>query len=626
MAKKQFKTESKQLLNLMINSIYTHKEIFLRELISNASDAIDKLYYKTLTDESIHFDRDDYYITIIPDKEKRTLKIIDTGIGMTKEELEDNLGVIAQSGSLNFKKENEIEDGYDIIGQFGVGFYSAFMVAANVTVISKAFGSDEAYKWESEGSAGYTIEPCQKDNVGTEVILTIKDNTEEEQYDEFLDEYHLRSLVKEHWDFIRYPIKMDVHTTRLVDGKTNEYEPIVEEQILNSMVPLWRKNKSELKKEDYEQFYNEKHFGLDKPLKYIHTKAEGVVQYNILVYIPEKPPYDFYTPEYEKGLELYSNGVLIMKKCPDLLPDCFSFVRGMVESDDLSLNISREMLQHNRQLNIIAKSIKNHIKKELENMLLNEREQYEKFFNSFGRQIKFSIYKSFGADKDDLQDLLMFYSSKEKGMVTLNEYVSRMKEDQKYIYFASGESIERIDKMPQAEMLFDQGYEVLYLTDDVDEFALRIIYSYKEKEFKSVSESDLNLQENDDQSQDASQEDNDKEILASMKEYLSDKVKDVRVSKRLKTHPVCLSSEGGLSIEMEKILKSLPNSNEISAQKILEINKDHDVYLALKDAYEHDKEKFNLITRVLYNQSLLMEGLLIEDPTAFSDDICTLMK
>ena len=626
MAKKQFKTESKQLLNLMINSIYTHKEIFLRELISNASDAIDKLYYKALTDESIHFDRDDYYIKIIPDKQTRTLKVIDTGIGMTKEELEDNLGVIARSGSLNFKKENEIEDGYDIIGQFGVGFYSAFMVAANVTVITKAQGSDEAYKWESEGAAGYTIEPCEKDGVGTEVILAIKDNTEEENYDEFLDEYRLRGLVKEHSDFIRYPIKMDVHTTRLVEGKTNEYEPIVEEQILNSMIPLWRKNKSELKKEDYEQFYNEKHFGMDKPLKYIHTKAEGLVQYNVLLYIPEKASYDYYTPEYEKGLELYSNGVLIMKKCADLLPDCFSFVRGMVESDDLSLNISREMLQHNRQLSIIAKSIKNHIKKELENMLKNEREQYEKFFNSFGRQIKFAIYQGFGNENADLQDLLMFYSSKEKGMVTLSEYVSRMKEDQKYIYFASGNSIDRIDKMPQTEMLFDQGYEVLYLTDDVDEFAIRIIYNYQGKEFKSVSESDLDIKDSDEQNQSAQQDDTDKDILVAMKEYLNDKVKDVQISKRLKTHPVCLSSQGGLSIEMEKILKAMPVGQEISAQKVLEINKEHDVYQALKHAYENNKEKFDLMTRILYNQSLLMEGLSIEDPTAFSDDICALMK
>ncbi len=626
MAKKQFKTESKQLLNLMINSIYTHKEIFLRELISNASDAIDKLYYKALTDESVHFDRDDYCIKIVPDKQTRTLKVIDTGIGMTKEELEDNLGVIARSGSLNFKKENEIEDGYDIIGQFGVGFYSAFMVAANVTVITKAQGSDEAYKWESEGAAGYTIEPCAKDGIGTEVILAIKDNTEEENYDEFLDEYRLRALVKEHSDFIRYPIKMDLHTTRLVEGKTNEYEPFIDEQILNSMIPLWRKNKSELKEEDYEQFYNEKHFGLDKPLKYIHTKAEGLVQYNVLLYIPEKASYDYYTPEYEKGLELYSNGVLIMKKCADLLPDCFSFVRGMVESDDLSLNISREMLQHNRQLSIIAKSIKNHIKKELENMLKNEREQYEKFFSSFGRQMKFAIYQGFGNENADLQDLLMFYSSKEKGMVTLSEYVSRMKEDQKYIYFASGQSIERIDKMPQTEMLFDQGYEVLYLTDDVDEFAIRVIYNYQGKEFKSVSESDLDIKDSDEQNQTAQEDDTDKDILAAMKDYLSNKVKDVRISKRLKTHPVCLSSQGGLSIEMEKILKAMPAGQEISAQKVLEINKEHDVYQALKYAYENNKEKFDLMTRILYNQSLLMEGLSIEDPTAFSDDICALMK
>ena len=624
MAKKQFKTESKQLLNLMINSIYTHKEIFLRELISNASDAIDKIYYKALTDDAISFNSTDYYIKIVPDKESRTLKVIDTGIGMTNEELEDNLGIIAKSGSLNFKKENEVKDGFDIIGQFGVGFYSAFMVAAKVTVISRALGSEQAYKWESEGASGYTIEACEKDSVGTEIILEIKQNTDDEQYDEFLEEYRLRALIKEHSDFIRYPIKMDVSESRPVEGKENEYETVIEEQTLNSMTPIWRKNKSELKDEDYERFYSEKHFGFDKPVRHIHIKAEGAVRYNAILYIPEKPPYDFYTKDYEKGLELYANGVLIMKKCADLLPDCFAFVRGIVESDDLSLNISREMLQHNRQLLLIAKNIRSKIKTELENLLKNDRDKYEAFFSAFGRQIKYSLYSSFGADKDDLQDLLLFYSSQEKKMVSLGEYVSRMKEDQKAIYYASGESIERIEKMPQTEMVFDKGYEVLYFTEDVDEFVIQMLNQYAEKPFQSVSGSDLGL--DDDKKEHEQGKDDDTEMLAAMKEALGDKVKQVRLSKRLKTHPVCLISEGGVSIEMEKILKAMPGSQNISAQKILEINGEHDVYKALKQAFAQDKEKFSLYAQLLLGQALLMEGLAVEDPLSFSNDICSLMK
>ena len=626
MAKKQFKTESKQLLNLMINSIYTHREIFLRELISNASDAMDKIYYKALSDETLSFNSADYFIKITPDKDNRTLSIKDTGIGMTKEELEDNLGIIAKSGSLNFKKENEIKDGFDIIGQFGVGFYSAFMVAAKVTVLSRALGSEQAYKWESEGESGYTIEPCEKDSVGTEIILNIKENTEEDNYDEFLDEYSLRALVKKHSDFIRYPIKMDMTETRPVEGKENEHESVTEEKVLNSQTPIWRKNKSELKQEDYENFYSEKHFGFDKPVRYIHIKAEGVVRYNAILYIPEKPPYDFYTKDYEKGLELYSNGVLIMKKCADLLPDCFAFVRGIVESDDLSLNISREMLQHNRQLMLIAKNIKNKIKSELENLLKNEREKYEEFFQSFGRQLKYSLYSSYGAEKEDLQDLLMFYSSKEKKQVSLGEYVSRMAEDQKFIYYASGESIDRIDKMPQIEMVLDKGYEVLYFTEDVDEFVIQVLMQYSEKQFKSVSSGDLGLESDEEKKETKEHEDTDKKLFEAMKEALGEKVKDVRLSSRLKTHPVCLISEGGVSIEMEKILKTMPGSQGITAQKILEINEQHAVYQALKEAYGKDDDKFKLYTELLYNQALLMEGLSIEDPLAFSNSICKLMS
>ena len=625
MAKKQFKAESKQLLNLMIHSIYTHKEIFLRELISNASDAIDKIYYKALTDESISFNSADYYIRLVPNKASRTLRIIDTGIGMTKEELEDNLGTIAKSGSLNFKKENEIKDGYDIIGQFGVGFYSAFMVAEKVTVVSRALGSEEGWKWESEGESGYSIEPFAKESVGTEIILHIKENAEDENYDEFLEEYRLRALVKKYSDFIRYPIKMDISESRPKEGEKDEYETVVEEQVLNSMVPIWRKNKAELTDEDYEQFYSEKHFGFDKPAAHLHIKTEGTVRYNAILYIPEKTPYDFYTKEYEKGLELYANGVLIMNKCADLLPDYFSFVRGMVESDDLSLNISRELLQHNRQLKLIAKNIKNKIKSELESLLKNDREKYESFYQSFGRQLKFGTYNSFGMDKEDLQDLLMFYSSSEKKMVTLQEYVDRMKDDQKYIYYAAGESIDRISKMPQTEMVLDKGYEILYLTEDVDEFAIQVLMNYQEKAFKSVSASDIDLDTEEEKKEVETQAKDDKALFEKMKELLAGKVKDIRLSKRLKSHPVCLISEGQVSIEMEKILKTMPGNQSITAEKVLELNPGHSVYSSLKDAFEHDEEKFKLYTELLYNQALLMEGLSVEDPLVFSNNICKLM-
>lgn len=625
MERKEFKAESKRLLDLMINSIYTHREIFLRELISNASDAIDKIYYKALTDNSLNFNKDDYYIRVEADKDNRILKISDTGIGMTKEELENNLGVIAKSGSLSFKKENELKDGYDIIGQFGVGFYSAFMVADTVTVISKALGSDEAYKWESEGVEGYTIEACEKDTVGTDIILKIKANTEDENFDEYLEEYKLKSIIKKYSDFIRYPIKMYVKSSRLKEGTENEYEDYTEEQTVNSMVPIWKKNKSELTQEDYEKFYSEKHYGFDKPLKYIHTSVEGAISYNAILFIPENTPYDFYTKEYEKGLELYSNGVLIMNKCADLLPDYFGFVKGIVDSEDFSLNISREILQHDRQLKLIAKNIKSKIKSELENLLKNERDKYEKFYKSFGRQLKYGIYSEFGSNKDVLQDLLMFYSSKEKKMVTLDEYISRMTAEQKYIYYAAGESIERIEKLPQTELLLDKGYEILYFTDDVDEFAIRMLMTYKEKEFKSVSSGDLGIEQ--DEKENSSEEDKkeNKELFESMKNILVGKVKDVRESKRLKNHPVCLSNEGELSIEMEKILKAMPNNENIKADKVLEINVNHQVFKALKEAYEKDKEKLNLYTDLLYNQALLIEGLPIEDPVEFTNNMCKIM-
>lgn len=623
MAKKEFKAESKRLLEMMINSIYTQREIFLRELISNSSDAIDKIYYKALTDENLTFNKDDYYIKLTVDKEGRKLTISDTGIGMTKEELENNLGIIANSGSFAFKNENEAKDGHNIIGQFGVGFYSAFMVADHVTVVSRALGSGEAYKWESTGADGYTIDPAEKASVGTDIILHIKPNTEDDQYDEFLEEYRLKSIIKKYSDFIRYPIKMDVTSHRPKEGAEGEFEEVKEEQTLNSMVPIWRKNKSELKDEDYENFYMEKRYGFDKPVSHIHIKADGAVVYNAILFIPERTPFDYYTKEYEKGLELYSNGVLIMDKCADLLPDYFSFVKGMVDSEDLSLNISREMLQHDRQLKLIAKNIQSKIKSQLQTLLKDEREKYEKFYESFGRQLKFGVYNDYGMNKDVLQDLLLFTSSKEKKLVTLDEYVSRMPEDQKYIYYAAGESVDRLEKLPQTELVLDKGYEILYFTDDIDEFAIKMILNYKGKDFKSVSSGDLGIEpESDDQNE--SGEEN-KDLFEEMNKLLSGKVKSVKASKRLKTHPVCLSADGEVSIEMEKVLNAMPNGQDVKADKVLEINVNHDVFRSLKGAFENDKEKLGLYTSLLYNQALLIEGLPIEDPVEFTNNICKVM-
>ncbi|WP_339168898.1 molecular chaperone HtpG [Paenibacillus sp. FSL R5-0341] len=625
MAKKEFQAESKRLLDMMINSIYTQREIFLRELISNSSDAIDKIYYRALTDDALVFNKEDYFIKLTIDKENRTLTLTDTGIGMTQEELENNLGVIAKSGSLAFKKENEAKDGHNIIGQFGVGFYSAFMVADKLTVTSKTLGSDEAWKWESEGADGYTITPAEKDSVGTEIVLTIKENTEEDSYDEFLEEYRLRSIIKKYSDFIRYPIKMDVTGQRPKEGTENEFEEYQEEQTVNSMVPIWRKNKSELTEEDYTNFYMEKRYGFDKPLKHLHISADGAVVYNAILFIPENTPFDYYTKEYEKGLELYSNGVLIMDKCGDLLPDYFGFVKGMVDSEDLSLNISREMLQHDRQLSLIAKNIKNKIKSQLQSLLKDERENYEKFYQAFGRQLKYGVYSDYGVNKDTLQDLLLFTSSKESKLVSLDEYVSRMPEDQKYIYYASGESISRIEKLPQIEGVLEKGYEVLYFTDDIDEFAIKMITNYKEKEFKSISSGDLGIEDNADKEETDAQDNDNKELFEAMQAQLAGKVKAVKASKRLRSHPVCLSTEGELTIEMEKILKAMPNSENVQADKVLEINVNHDVFKSLKDAFAQDQEKLNLYTSLLYHQALLIEGLPIQDPVEFTNDICKVM-
>ena len=625
MRKKKFKAESKRLLDMMINSIYTQKEIFLRELISNASDAIDKIYYKALTDDSLTFDQDNYYIKVTADKEARTLTVTDTGIGMTKDELEQHLGTIAKSGSLAFKQENDSKDGHDIIGQFGVGFYAAFMVADKVTVKSKALGSDEAYVWESEGAAGYTIAPCDKETVGTEITLKIKENTEDESYDEFLENYRIKAIVKKYSDFIRYPIKMEETVNKPKEGSENEFEEVQEEQTVNSMVPIWRKNKSELTDEESVAFYAEKHYGFDKPLTHVHISVDGAVRYNSILFIPENMPFDYYTKEFEKGLELYSNGVLIMNKCADLLPDHFSFVKGMVDSEDLSLNISREMLQHDRQLKLIAKNINKKIKAELKSLLKNKREKYESFYESFGRQLKFGVYNDFGANKDVLKDLLLFYSSKEKKLVTLDEYVSRMPEDQKYIYYASGDSYERIEKLPQTEMVADKGYEILYFTEDIDEFAIKMLTSYEEKEFKSVSSADLGIDSDEDEKQTEAEENEYKDLFESMKEILADKVKNVRASKRLKSHPVCFATDGEVTIEMEKVLNAMPDSQQVKAEKVLEINPNHEVFETLKNAHGQDREKLALYTNLLYNQALLIEGLPIHDPVEFTNDICKVM-
>ncbi len=625
MGTKQFKAESKRLLDLMINSIYTHKEIFLRELISNASDAIDKLYYRSLSENLTGVSREDFSIDLAIDKEARILTVEDNGIGMTKEELENNLGVIAKSGSLAFKKENEAKEDIDIIGQFGVGFYSAFMVADCVTVESRAFGADEAWCWESRGSQGYTIEPCEKAEHGTRIVLHIKENADGETYDEFLEPYRIQGIVKKYSDYIRYPIKMEMERSRLKEGSDKEYETYTEVETLNSMVPLWKKNKSELTDEDYNSFYKEKFFDFEDPLKVIHSSTEGAATYNALLFIPARAPYNYYSREYEKGLQLYASGVLIMDKCPDLLPDYFSFVKGLVDSQDLSLNISREMLQHDRQLKVIASRLEKKIKSELLAMLNNDREKYETFYKNFGLQLKYGVYSDYGRNKETLQDLLLFYSSSEKKLVTLAEYVGRMKEDQKYIYYACGESTDKLEKLPQTEMVKDKGYEILYMTDDVDEFAVKMLRESGGKEFRSVSANDLGFDSPEEKEEEEKQAEANKDLFAFMTEALDGKVKAVRLSKRLKTHPVCLASEGELSLEMEKVLNAMPTDNKVKAERVLEINENHPIFAALTALYTDDKEKLKAYTELLYTQALLIEGMSIEDPVDFSNRICALM-
>ncbi len=634
METRQFKAESKRLLEMMIHSIYTHKEIFLRELISNSSDAIDKLYFKSLTDDKVGLNKEDFAIWITADKDTRTLKIADNGIGMTEEELENNLGTIANSGSLKFKTENKLEEENQIIGQFGVGFYSAFMVAKKVTVISKAYGSDKAYQWESEGVDGYTITETEKKNAGTEIILELLEDTDDENYTDFLDQYRLKSLVKKYSDYIRFPIKMEVTHSRPKEmsdedkeaGKTPEYEEYIEVETLNSMTPLWKKNKTELKDEDYKHFYTEKFYDYSEPLRYAHVKNEGNANYNALLYIPSKAPFDFYSKEYEKGLQLYSNGVLIMDKCADLLPDYFSFVKGLVDSEDLSLNISREMLQHDRQLKVIAKSIEKTISNELKKMLKNDREKYEEFWKAFGLQLKYGIYSDYGMNKEKLQDLLMFTSSKEKKLVTLDEYVTGMREEQKFIYYATGDSVERIEQLPQTELVKENGFEILYLTDNIDEFAIKSIIKYKDKEFKSVSADDLGLESTEKQEEIKAKEEENADLLKELSEALDGKVSKVILSQRLKSHPVCITSEGEISLEMEKVLNSMPNGQKITAQRVLEINPEHEIFGKLKSMKESgDKEKLGKYAKLLYSQALLIEGMNIENPVEFSNLICELM-
>ena len=606
MGTKQFKAESKRLLDLMINSIYTNKEIFLRELISNASDAIDKLYYRSLTDKNISVDRSKLEIKIEVDKTNRNLIIADNGCGMTEKELENNLGTIAKSGSLAFKQANELKEQKDdisIIGQFGVGFYSAFMVSDKVTVESKSVDSEQGYKWESSGAQGYTIEPCDKKETGTTITLHIKEDSEEEKYSEFLEDYKLQELIKKYSDYIRYPIKMGTET-------------------INSMIPIWKKEKSKVKKEEYNSFYTEKFNDFLPPLKVIHSSVEGQFSYNALLYIPSHLPYDYYSQDYEKGLQLYSNGVLIMDKCSDLLPDYLGFVKGLVDSQDLSLNISREMLQHDRQLKVIAKNIENKIRSELQNMLKNDRENYEKFFNTFGMQLKYGTYNNFGVDKDKIKDLLMFYSSTEKKLITLSEYVSRMKEGQNSIYYACGESIDKIDLLPQVDTVKDKGYEMLYLSASVDEFVVQTLQEYEGKKFANVCADSTDLETAEEKEELKKVNEENKSMFDFMKESINNEVDGIRLTHKLKNHPVCLTSEGELSVKMEKVINAMPNEQKVKAQTILEINAEHPIVEKLKKLYESNKDDLKDYTKILYAQARLIEGLPIENPTEISNLVC----
>lgn len=626
MEKMQFKSESKRLLDLMINSIYTHREIFLREIISNASDAIDKFCFISLTDDKVGMSRSDFKILIKADKENRTLTVSDNGIGMDKDELENNLGTIASSGSYKFRQQLKDEDkeNVDIIGQFGVGFYSAFMVAKEITVITRKYGSDTGYKWQSAGADGYTIEEYNKDAVGTDIIMVLKDDTEEDKYSEYLEQYRLSSLIKKYSDYIRYPIEMDMESTKVKEGTEEkpEYETVIERKTLNSMVPIWQKAKKDVTKEEYNNFYKEKFFDFEDPLLTITTSVEGVVTYKALLYIPAKTPYNYYTKEYEKGLQLYSSGVMIMENCPDLLPEHFRFVKGVVDSQDLSLNISREMLQHNRQLKLIEEHLEKKIKNELASMLKKDRENYEKFFAAFGRQLKYGLVSDYGAHKDKLSDLILFYSYNQKKLITLDEYVEAMKEDQKYIYFATGESKEIIETLPQTEILKDKGFDFLCCTDEIDEFALNSLRTFKEKEFRSVLNDDLGIESENKEEQ---KEEGQDALITFIKETLGDKVSQVVVSKKLKSHPVCLTAQGGISFEMEKYFSVVQPESGMKAQRVLEINMSHPAVKALKDKVTTNIEEAKKYVQLLYSQSLLIAGLPLENPSEYTDLVCSLM-
>ena len=626
MSKKQFKAESKRLLDLMINSIYTNKEIFLRELISNASDAMDKLYYRSLTDKNLNVDLSKLEIKIELDKEKREIRITDNGCGMTEQELENNLGTIAQSGSLAFKEANEKKDDISIIGQFGVGFYSAFMVSDKVTVESKSVDEEQAHKWESTGAEGYTIEPCNKQDIGTTITLHIKEDNDDEKYSNYLEDYKIQELIRKYSDYIRYPIKMDVERKEKKEGTENEFETKVETETMNSMVPIWKRENSKVTKEEYNNFYTEKFSDFMPPLKVIHSSVEGQFTYTALLYIPSHLPYDYYSQAYEKGLQLYSNGVLIMNKCSELLPDYFGFVKGLVDSPDLSLNISREMLQHDRQLRVIAKNLENKIRTELQNMLKNDREEYEKFFNTFGMQLKYGTYDNYGMNKDKLKDLLMFHSSAEKKLVTLDEYVSRMKEGQDTIYYASGESVDKIDMLPQVEGVKDKGYEILYLAENVDEFIMQTLQEYNGKKFANVCADNIDLETKEEKEELQKVNDENKDMFEVMKEAVGEEVDKVRYTHKLKNHPVCITSEGAISVKMEKVINAMPNNEEkVKAQTILEINENHPIAKKIKELYASNKEELKEYTKVLYAQARLIEGLPIENPTEISNLICNLI-
>ncbi len=628
MSKKQFKAESKRLLDLMIHSIYTNREIFLRELISNASDALDRRHYMSLTEEKNRIDNDELKIRIDIDKASRTLTISDNGDGMTKESLEKNLGTIAKSGSLDFKKQVEEGSDVDIIGQFGVGFYSAFMVAKKITVDSKNINENEAYRWQSSGEDGYTIEPIEKEDVGTTITLEIKDSTEEDNYDEFLESWTIQQLIKKYSDYIRYPINMDVETTRkkeVVADKEEEYEDVIEERTINSMIPIWKRSKSDIKEEEYNNFYQSKFMDFENPAKVLHYSLEGIPTYSALMYIPSKAPYNFYSTDFESGLQLYCKGVFIMDKAKDLLPDYFRFVRGLVDSDDLNLNISREILQQDRQLKNISKSIEKKIKGTLELMLKNEREKYEEFFANFGMQLKYGLYDKFGANKESLKDLILWKSSNEEKYVTLKEYVERMKEDQKYIYYAAKENVDMIHLLPQMELLKEKGYEVLYFTDDIDEFAIRVLANYDEKEFKSITQGDLELETEEEKKEKEEIAIENKSLLEGMSDALKSKVKEVRLSSHLKSHPVCLVSDEGLSMEMEKVLAQNPEGSEMKATRILEINPNHSIFKLLQNVYKESPEQGNNYAELLYNQALLIEGLDVDNPVEYANKICDLM-